>query len=337
MICIPISGSTNESMLALIAQAEKEPADLYEYRFDCMDESPDVETLIKAASRPVMATCRSVNEGGSFRGGFAERRSILRRAGFAGAAYIDSEASDLASLAECGGAIRIISMHDFDATPVDLEYRISALSSTPADWVKFAVTARSYADNLTLFKALAKCTKPAIAIAMGEMGVVSRILGPRFGSRVTFGSLGTGLESAPGQTTATDLVELYRVRSITDKTRLLGYLGHPDHPADGHLVHNRAFRNAGMDAVCIPFLARDAGDFLNSIPDGIGLCRLAVAPCHERDALAWAASATPEARRNGGANVLCRIDGHWVADHTVRPATTESVVIRDMELCRRAR
>ena len=337
MICIPISADTNERMLALIGQAELEPGDLYEYRFDAMKESPLVELLIGAASRPVMATCRSVNEGGGFRGGFAERRSILRRASLAGAAYVDSEASDLASLEGYGNAVRIISMHDFDKTPDDLDYRISALAATPADWVKFAVTARSHADNLKVFEMLARCPKPAIAIAMGEMGVVSRILGPRFGSRVTFGSLGTGLESAPGQLTATDMAHQYRVNGITARTHVCGFLGHPEHPDTGHTVHNRAFVHAGMDAVCIPFFVRDAAEFLSSIPDGVGLRHLAIDERHAAAALAWAGDATAGARRAGKASVLVNMNGHWLADYTESFVTTKSVVMRNMALSRLAR
>lgn len=314
MICIPIAAETNEQMLALIARAEREPADLYEYRFDSMSEAPEVERLLAAATRPVMATCRSVNEGGGFRGGFADRRAVLRRAGVAGAAYIDSETGDLESLDDCGGAVRIVSMHDFDHTPADLDRRVAALAATRAEWVKFAVTARSHADNLRLFASLAKCPKPAIAIAMGPKGVPSRILGGRFGSRVTFGSLDAGLESAPGQTTARELSELYRVRSITPATELHGFLGDIDRPAAGHVADNRAFAEAGMDAVCVPFLADDAEEFLSSIPDALALRRLTVDARHAAAALAWADDDDARAARTGKATVLIRENGRWLAD-----------------------
>lgn len=314
MICIPISADTNAAMLGLIARAEAEPATLYEYRLDLMKEKPEIERLLAAATRPVIATCRSVGEGGGFRGDAADRRAVLRRAGLAGAAYIDAEAGDLASLEGCGGVIRIVSMHDFDGTPADLGGRVSALADTPAEWVKFAVTARRHADNLAVFAALAQCAKPAIGIAMGEMGVASRILGVRFGCRVAFGSLGSGLESAPGQTTAGDLANLYRIGKITEKTTIHGHLGHPDRPGALHIARNRAFAEAGMDAVCIPFLARDAGEFLASMPDGLGMHRLTVDACHAAAALAWAGDATQDARRAGGANVLVNRNGTWLAD-----------------------
>lgn len=328
MICIPISATTNEDMLALVNRAEKEPADLYEFRFDYLAELPRVERLVAAASRPVMATCRSAKEGGHFRGSAAERRSILQRAGLAGAAYLDVEPADIAAVEGYGKATRIVSIHNFHRTPADLDSLVDTLAATQAEWIKFAVAARFHVDNLKVFAALAKSPKPAIAVAMGEIGLVSRIMGCRFGSRVTFGSIDTGLESAPGQITAADLANLYRVHGIGEGTQLHGYLGHPDYPTKGHVIHNRAFANAGMDAVCIPFPARDAMEFLKAIPSGLGLHRLAVDDVHGRAALAWAGDATANAARTGRANVLLNMNGYWLADNTELPSTSESTFIR---------
>lgn len=261
MICIPISAHTNEEMLVLIARAEKQPAGMYELRFDSLQETPLVEKLVAACSRPIMATCRSVQEGGGYREGFAKRRDILRRAAEAGVACVDAEASDLESLGRFTKTVRIVSMHDFRETPRDLSDRISALSATSADWIKFAVTALTPSDNIRVFDALAHCSKPAIGIAMGDMGLISRILGPRYGSQVTFGSLDSGLESAPGQPTARDLAEVYRIGSITERTDIYCMYGSGEGNADGHIRYNRAFADLGMDAVCIPLLDADDNDY----------------------------------------------------------------------------
>ncbi len=331
MICVPISAESNAAMLSLVMRAEGQPADIHEFRLDALREPPHVERLIAAAGRPVMATCRSVGEGGAFGGTGEERRAVLRRAVDAGAAYVDLEPGDLAGLGDCGKTIRIASLHDFDRVPEDLEDRIAALCDTDAEWVKFAVAAHSHADNLKVLEALAKATKPAIAIAMGPLGVVTRILGRRFGSMVVFGSIDRGLESAPGQVTAAELARLYRVESITPDSMLIGFLGHPDHPTQGHVVHNRAFANAGMDAVCIPFFARDARDFLDSIPDRAGLTNLVVDEAHGAAALEWAGGATESAERAGHADVLVRMDGYWLADHGGEPAESDAAVIRSAQ------
>lgn len=314
MICIPVSAESNTAMIALVARAESRPGDIHEFRFDALREAPQVERLIAAAGRPVMATCRSVKEGGAFAGSDGERRAVLRRAVDAGAAYVDMEPGDIAALGCCGGAIRIASFHDFTGVPEDLDSRVADLAAAGAEWIKFAVAARSHADSLRVLDALSKSPKPAIGIAMGEAGVMTRILGRRFGGMAAFGSIDAGLESAPGQLTAAELARVYRVESITGGTTLLGFLGHPDRRTDGHSVHNRAFANAGMDAVCIPFFTRDARDFLERVPDRIGLARLMVDGAHGAAALEWAGGATERAGRAGRADTLVRMDGYWLAD-----------------------
>ncbi|MCD7898273.1 MAG: type I 3-dehydroquinate dehydratase [Planctomycetaceae bacterium] len=316
MICIPLSAKTNQEMIALARQASSEPADLYELRLDILEEPAMVEEIIAACDRPVMATCRSVNEGGGFRGGYARRRDILRRSIQAGVEYVDCEASDMESLRGFGPSKLVISMHDFSGTPSDLDYRISALTATKADWVKFAVTAHRPADNLRVFEAMTRCPKPVIGIAMGEMGLVSRVLGQRFGSRLTFASLDSGRESAPGQITARQLSGLYRYYHINHDTELYGVLTEPgDGGRDQVMAMNLAFRNTGRNAVCLPFAANNADDFLRTMPVALGIQGLRIAEPHRKAALEFADEATDRARRVGSASVLIRHDGYWLADN----------------------
>ncbi len=262
MICISISADSYEGLLRTLAEAVAEAADLHELRLDHLTELPNVEDLLAASVRPVLATCRAAKEGGSFIGTDAERRDILRRALAAGAAYIDAEPDDLAALRGVGHAIRIVSIHDFRHTPDDLMDRVAAMAANPdADWVKFAVMARKPEDNLTVFRAIAACPKPAIGIAMGDIGIISRVLGLRHGSRLTFGCLDNGMESAPGQPTARELAELYRVHSITEKTQIYGLLESHGPERASHATCNMAFKNLDMDAVCLPLLSGGMENF----------------------------------------------------------------------------
>ncbi|MEM2960941.1 MAG: type I 3-dehydroquinate dehydratase, partial [Candidatus Bathyarchaeia archaeon] len=49
-----------------------------------------------------------------------------------------------------------------------------------------------------------------VCFAMGENGLLSRILSPLFGASFTYASLERGLETAPGQITISELREIYR-------------------------------------------------------------------------------------------------------------------------------
>jgi 3-dehydroquinate dehydratase/shikimate dehydrogenase len=53
---------------------------------------------------------------------------------------------------------------------------------------------------------------------MGEYGLMSRVLAPKFGGYLTFASLRDTTATAPGQPTIRELLDLYRFRSINSST-----------------------------------------------------------------------------------------------------------------------
>lgn len=326
MICIPVSADASENMLEQVHLANREPAELIELRFDSLRGSPPVEELVAAAEKPVIATCRSRREGGGHDGGEAERRDILRRAVRAGAKYIDAEESDVAYMANFkGNSILIASMHDFNGMPANLREKTARLAKTAADWVKFAVTPLKPADNIAVLGCIATCEKPCIGIGMGDVGLMTRILGLAYGSKVTFGSLERGRESAPGQPTARELKEIYRVHRITRATEVYGLLGCPVAQSRGYILHNRSFAECGIDAVYIPFLTENAEAFLSLIPDVLNLRGLSVTIPHKPAALSWAETSSEAARRIGAANTLTLLEGGWHADNTDCGAMFECV------------
>ncbi len=326
MICIPLAAETNAELRTLVTQAETRPVDLLELRLDSLREPPDVEGLAAHARLPLILTCRSPRDGGGFDGSDAERRAILLRAAESGCAYIDVETIDLPFIAgKTPRSTLIVSMHDFEGTPDNLADRVRELAALPADWVKFAVTHRRPVDSVRVLEAIRQCPKPCIGIAMGEGGLMTRVLGPAYGSRVTFGSLDAGRASAPGQPTADELAEIYRVRDITRETRVYGLLGNPVAQSSGYRLHNRAFERLGFDGVYIPFLAESAEDFLDAIPDAINLHGLSVTIPHKPTALRWAARRSETSERIEAANTLSRAESGWRADNTDMPGIFESV------------
>ena len=62
-----------------------------------------------------------------------------------------------------------------------------------------------------------------IALAMGEKGLPSRILAPKFGGYLTFGALLPSKTSAPGQPTVSDLRKLYRLQDQSAATQVLSH------------------------------------------------------------------------------------------------------------------
>ncbi|HYJ86755.1 MAG TPA: shikimate dehydrogenase, partial [Pyrinomonadaceae bacterium] len=101
-----------------------------------------------------------------------------------------------------------------------------------------------------------------IAIAMGDAGVATRILGPSRGAFLTYGSPDDESATAPGQITARELREVYRVGKLDRQTEIFGLVGSPVSHSLSPRLHNAAFEATGTNAVYIPFEVRDLPAFI---------------------------------------------------------------------------
>ena len=92
MIAVPIVAGNIEEALKQIELANTE-ADVIELRLDFLPElsERELERLIKKCSKPVICTCRRVEEGGMFRESEGKRISVLKNAVKLKADFIDIE------------------------------------------------------------------------------------------------------------------------------------------------------------------------------------------------------------------------------------------------------
>ncbi|GAA1189511.1 type I 3-dehydroquinate dehydratase [Brevibacterium paucivorans] len=108
----------------------------------------------------------------------------------------------------------IASFHDFCATPPDLLERMHAMEQAGASVAKIAVTPTNMDDVLSVLRvthrAQAELAIPVIAISMGRMGAVTRLMGAEFGSCATFATGPQGA-SAPGQYSVAQVRQLAQV------------------------------------------------------------------------------------------------------------------------------
>src|SRR5437588_10814268 len=96
------------------------------------------------------------------------------------------------------------------------------------------------------------------AIAMGDAGVITRILGPSRGSFLTYGSLEEERGTAPGQLTTRDLREVFRIDHIDLDTRVFGIMGHPVRHSLSPRIDNSAYAASGINDGYIPFAVQGA-------------------------------------------------------------------------------
>ena len=273
MICIPIIGPSMSKAQEQIESALV-IADTLELRLDLI-VSPDLSALLASSTLPVIVTNRSKHDGGQYKGLDEDRLQSLRDALKAGADYVDIEVSTPREylqpfLEESEPTKIILSYHDFSHTPEDLNPVYETMCEMPGEIVKIVTYARDLSDNLKMFELLkrAKSEKQKlIGLCMGDLGEISRILSPLFGGYLTFGSLETGQESAPGQIPAKTLKDIYRINAERSDFKIYGVIGNPVSKSLGYLVHNRAFQEKGSPDIYVSFLVDNVEKFFNSFKD----------------------------------------------------------------------
>ncbi len=317
MLCVSILASTNEEALRQI-DAAATCADAVEIRLDSIVD-PDPQLLfsrwkLKSGQKPLIATCRAAWEGGRWKGDEAARVILLERAGEAGADYVDLEYRAYKPLRRHTAKL-ILSYHDFEKTPDDLEATVWKMSELEPDVLKIAVTARTLRDAIRVANLARSLDRPHIVIAMGEAGRVTRILYRRLGSILTFASLEAGAESAPGQVTLRDLRELYRANEISEDTPAWAVVGSPVAHSRSPLIFNALFRARGTDAVYVPLWTDDPAA-LREAADAFGIRGFSVTIPHKEGVIPLLDDVDPLAKRIGAMNTIAIRDGKWFGTNT---------------------
>ncbi len=252
MIALALAAkTTGEARRTLEAYAGK--VGLVELRIDGMREC-NLHALLHDKPCPVIVTNRPVWEGGRCDGDESARLGALIEAAAEGAEHIDCELAAIERLDRraLGNAKLILSHHDFTRMP-DLAQALYRCRVAGADIAKAVGMASTILDAAMALRALQSADTPAISLAMGAPGIVSRILAFKYGAYLTFASLGEpGRETAPGQVSIEVLHGTYRVDEIDAETRVGGYLAPAPAPLE-ELAHiNVQLRRKGCNAVVVP-------------------------------------------------------------------------------------
>ena len=305
-------------MLGTAAEISREVPFL-EFRLDTLAHPGRMVEPLKTflAANPVVTaigTCRRKAAGGEFRGSAREEVEMLHEAAHAGCRIVDISLETaeeigidiLQEIREAGASI-LLSWHDFSETP-EMEPVLRRMRPFQPDFYKIVPTARSLDDSLKLIDLLERNSGDGdlVAMSMGLHGVLTRVLGPRFGSVFTFGSATPGQETAPGQVAARTLLELYRVNSIeAGRTKAYGVAGSPISGSRSPLMQNTAFRRETVDAVYLPLETSDAQE-LKRVMDRIPLSGVSVTMPLKEQVLPLLAKMDPLSSRIGAANTLVR-------------------------------
>lgn len=335
LIC-PLTTPDRDSLLADIQSALLAGADTIELRLDFMDLPADqLRELVAGLDCDIIVTNRPKREGGNFTGSEDARLASLTEAAGAGATFVDVE-MDVPPQQHPQTQV-ILSHHDFETCPDDLDDWAGQMEASPAAVNKLAFKARGPQDALRTFDIIRSCKKPTLALAMGEAGVASRILARKFGAFGTFASLSAGKESAPGQPTLTDMKQLYRWDALQSDTQLFGVIGCPVGHSMSPAIHNAAFDAASYNGVYVPLRIEPGYDNFAAFMDAVrqrpwlDWKGLSVTIPHKENALEYigADNCDPLAVQIGAVNtVTFQEDGSLRGDNTDYAGATDALCNR---------
>lgn len=330
-ICVPVC-VRHVDQLADIVERAQEVADIVELRIDYV-EPAEVETALheaaalhKTASLPFILTFRSAEQGGARSIAAADRVEFWLHQSQPGVlnsfpdfADVELELLQTEEIRQQLSSQRLIcSHHDFAGGSGDLEDLYIRMAGTNASILKIAAQAGDATDCIPVFNLMDRARRESrelIAIAMGQAGVMTRILGPSRGSFLTYGALDEDSATAPGQVTARELREVYRIDSIHRETQIMGVIGRPVRHSISPRIHNAAFAQVNINAVFIPFEVHDLESFIrrmvrkNSREIEWNLRGIAVTAPHKSAVMKHLDWVEPAAAEIGAVNTIIVQDG----------------------------
>ncbi len=322
MICACVGAETAEQALSEMAEARRQGADLCELRADYLRD-PELPRILSAKPLPVLVTVRPKWEGGRFEGSETDRLGLLEDACLHGADYVDVEYRAYKDFSRRQAKL-VLSYHDFEKVPDDLERTAGKMGELEPLVVKVACRARGTADLLRLARLQKGAPRPTAVIGMGEFGEPLRVLSRRYGGFLTYASVRGGSETAPGQVTVEDLVRLYQGKTIDDETSAYGVIGDPVAHSRGPLLFNDVFKRLGMNARYVRIRVDDAA-LLRDLVEVLELRGLSVTIPHKRAVMAAFDEADEIAQGIGAANTLVVRDGKLFGHNTDILAAVEAL------------
>ena len=305
MICVTLGRTRHKRMISDHQELAQQGAELVELRTDFIGRAISLTRLIEDRPTPVIVTARRRQDGGRWLKSEADRMTLLRSAIAAGVEYVDIEADVASQIPRYGNTKRIISFHDFEKTPDNLQELHAAMAEEDADIVKIATMANTFQDNLRMMELVKNAKVPTIGICMGEMGMITRILSSKLGSPFTYATFSKEKKIAPGLLEWKEMTTLYRFDEIDDATALFGVVADPVAHSYSPLIHNRAFQDQGINARYLPFRIpkSDLPNFVEHCKE-LGIAGLSVTIPHKEAVLDHCTRAEASVTGIGAVNTM---------------------------------
>ncbi|HEY8503070.1 MAG TPA: shikimate dehydrogenase, partial [Gemmataceae bacterium] len=240
--------------------------------------------------------------------------------------WVDLETDIADEIPRFGNVRRIVSYHNVQETPAELEAIYARMCKQDADVLKIAVTAQHPTDNLRVLRLLRNAPKPTVAHCMGEIGFPSRILALKYGAPFIYAAFNKERNVAPGMPSFAEATGIYPVERIDAETKVFGVLGDPVAHSLSPLLHNRMFRQLGYNGVYLPFrVARGQFDAFLSAFEEIPLSGYSVTIPHKEAAVRAAKVRDGTVELTRAANTLIREANGFRAANTDYQAALDAI------------
>jgi 3-dehydroquinate dehydratase/shikimate dehydrogenase len=333
MICVSLGRTRHKMMIAEHQALAKRGAELVELRLDWLSHLPDLSRILDDRPTPVVVTIRRGTDKGLWKGNEDQRQALLRQAIVKGIDYVDLEEDTAVKIRRYGKTKRIISHHNFEETPHDLDVIHNRLCKLDPDIVKIVTMANTPADSIRMLKLVQSATVPTVGFCMGEFGIFSRILCGKFGSPFTYATFNKDRVMAPGQLSFDDMKKIYHFDEIDKNTEIYGVLGDPVAHSMSPQIHNLAFKALGLNKVYVPLrVPKEQLKFTLDLFKSVGVKGYSVTIPHKEAIVARTQNFDGPVSQIGAANTLYTDpEGTWWAANSDYEAALQSLALAGVD------
>ena len=260
LICTLTAGDAT-SMHADLVTAASAGADAVECRLDYLRPIPDaaaMKALLSGHPVEVIATCRPVRQGGHFEGSESQRLDVLRRAGQAGATFVDVE--DDVPVADWPAGRVIRSFHDMVGRPGRPGGHRPPAGRVAGGGEQAGLRRRRTRGRpARRWSCCGSAASRRSPWPWARPGLPAGFWRGKFGAFGTFASLDRRAPSRPRASSPWPRCAGFSAGTPHARDeRLSASIGCPVAHSMSPAIHNAAFAAAGLDAVYVP-AARPAG------------------------------------------------------------------------------
>jgi 3-dehydroquinate dehydratase/shikimate dehydrogenase len=317
MICVTIGRGRHSSLAEEWKAAAEAGVELVELRIDCLRRDPDLKRILANRPTPLVFTIRRGADGGLWRGNEERRQALIREAIVLGVDYVDLEMDIATKIRRFGKTKRIVSYHNHKGTPESVQDTAEQCDEMDADVVKIATLAQSIEDASRVLQLGKSAAVPTIPIAMGELGVFTRILSAKFGAPFTYAGFNPERIFAPGMLPFDVLKRDYCYDAINAETEVYAVIGDPIEQSLSPAIHNPSYRELGLNKVMVPLLIpADALTSSLKVLEWLGIKGMSVTIPHKEAIVGLLSRKDGAVERTGSCNTVVVEDGKWTGYNT---------------------